>query len=142
MFSTISWSQFIIALAIASAAYYIVICALFYRQEIRSLLTGGIKRPDQEPPPVPVLSKTEDMDTPVLRNKIDEIQGILIRAGQDADRAGLIAQLKDSVASYSGLSLPAHRYALNLYIAKNAKEICGVDLEIDELEKEWQDLPR
>jgi len=40
-----------------------------------------------------------------------EIQGILTNAGNEADKVTLLKELKSAVASYSGLTLPAHEDA-------------------------------
>lgn len=140
MFSNISWSHYLIAVCIASALYYFVIAFLFYRDELKAIAAGKIKSPlapaaENEPTRFPLRGE-DSIDA--LDQKMTQIQGILTAAGTNADKAALLQELKAAVSSYSGLTLPAHEDALNLFICRKAEELCSVRFEIEELEQAWK----
>lgn len=68
--------------------------------------------------------------------------GVLEKAGKNADKSELLSALKERLASYDGLRQPAFRIAISRYLEKYAKEICGVGFSVEELEVVWRSLLR
>ena len=142
MLSNITWTQFLVVLIGVLVLYYV---AYF----IRFRFNGMLEKLNQksEAYELDIYEKNEqDEET----RKLDELEilinqiktDILDKAGKSATKDQLLAALPESVAGYDGLHQPAYRYALNNYINQQAKQLCGVVIEEEELEELWNNLPR
>lgn len=142
MLSNITWTQFLVVLIGVLVLYYV---AYF----IRFRFNGMLEKLNQksEAYELDIYEKNEqDEET----RKLDELEilinriktDILDKAGKSATKDQLLAALPESVAGYDGLHQPAYRYALNNYIIQQAKQLCGVVIEEEELEELWNNLPR
>jgi len=127
MFNTISWTEYLTAIALFTGGYYIVVLAVFYRQEILHLLTG--KRE------ISPNSNNEDRDPSFegLEEVVTDVRGILKEAGKEADKSVLLEQLKLRLANFAGLRQPAFRTALKNYIVTQAFHFCGIMFSTEEL---------
>lgn len=142
LFNGISWGTYLTVLVILVAAYYIIIGALYYKKEFRSLLSGkgkssGTNEKDEE--------EQEQGDS--LFDELEEVvldirSNILEQAGKSVGKADLLDQLKERLITYGGLRNPAFRVAVDNFIIKHAEEICGVVYSEEELEAAWGILPR
>lgn len=144
MLSKYSWSQYIMVMFTLTIVYYVFICAIYYRKEIKDILSGKTKffRPG---------APAEDTGEEMLDDeRYDELQQVvadlkshvLVPAGKDANPVHLLVQLQNRLANYNGLEIPAFRVAVNNFILDEAKEICGVVYSEQELEAAWKTLPR
>lgn len=136
----ISWGTYLLVLVILIAVYYIIIGALYYKKEFRSVLSGKAKSTE-------VKQEEEQEQGDGLFDELEEVvldirSNILEQAGKSVSKAVLLSRLKERLNNYRGLRDPAFRVAVNNYIIKHAEEICGVVCSEEELEAEWGILPR
>jgi len=140
LFNGISWGTYLTVLAILVAAYYIIIGALYYKKEFRSLLSGKGKSSKAN-------EQDEEEQGDSLFDELEEVvldirSNILEQAGKSVGKADLLDQLKERLTTYGGLRNPAFRVAVDNFIIKHAEEICGVVYSEEELEAAWGILPR
>jgi len=148
MFSAVSWNNYIRAVIILVAFWYLVIAFVYYRKEIFNLFSGKYKI-------LPLKQKvTADTDTNGQETEtaysFEELEGIvtdirhsiLEEAGKGADKEALLTQLKSRLANYGGLRQPAFRVAINNFLIQHAESICGVAFSEVELDEAWEALPR
>ncbi|MEN5232504.1 hypothetical protein [Sphingobacterium faecium] len=141
MLSNITWTQFLVVLIGVLVVYYIIYFIRFHfngmmeklnkKSEAYELDIFEEKEPDEE------TRKLDQLEIVINRIKTD----VLDRAGKTATKDQLFAALQKNVASYDGLHQPAYRYALNNYIIQQSMQICGVEIEEEELEALWNNLP-
>jgi hypothetical protein len=134
MLSTISWSEYLAAVAILLGLYYTAVAILFYRNEIRQFINskGRISLPNE-----PAVHSSEDRPAPdfdQLEQFIKNIDGILEAAGKEAGKEVLLAELKPMLASYTGQREPAYRVAVFNHIIQAAEKICGQRISAEELD--------
>ncbi|MNK11818.1 hypothetical protein D3C87_298670 [compost metagenome] len=144
MLNNYTWSDYLTAAAILIAGYYLVIGGLYYRTEIKNLLSGKIKfksRNISEDYTAP--GEREEMDFDELEAVVGDLKSsVFDQAGEEVTKSELLTQLKDRVANYGGLRRPAYRVAVNHYIIQHAQESCGVAFSESELDAVWNKLPR
>ncbi|OJV51017.1 MAG: hypothetical protein BGO31_11155 [Bacteroidetes bacterium 43-16] len=142
MFSNITWLQFLVVLIGVLVLYYII---YFIRFRFNGMLDKLNKKSEAYE-----LDIFEGRETDEETRKLDELEiiingiktDILDKAGKSATKEQLLAALPEKVADYDGLHQPAYRYALNNYIIQQTKQLCGVEIEEEELEELWDNLPR
>ncbi len=137
--TSISWKTYFSVIAIAVVIYYIIIVAIYYRQNIRKIIKGRqVLEYEIDENGSGSFSSFEE-----LEELVEEIRhSILEQAGEGANKTELLRQISEKVANYDGLRLPAYRIALNNYIIQHAESICGVAYGEEELEEAWKRLPR
>jgi tRNA splicing ligase len=150
MQAAISWSNYLMAVLIVTAGYYIFIGFKFYRKEIADLLSGKWKR--SKPINAKEINKdNEDFSgsyNQVMEGSFDELEQVvedlrratLEMAGKQTDKDELLNSLKRRLAYYAGLRKSAFRVAINHYIIRQAKETCGVNFTENELNQAWESL--
>lgn len=144
MLSRFTWSDYLSAVAVLVIIYYLVITALYYRSEIKNILSGKFK------PGTKKLSDDNTASDGMDEADFDKLEAVvadlkrstLQQAGTNTNKDQLLLQLKQRFANYDGLRRPAFRVAVNHYIIKHAKEICGVAFSEEELDAAWKTLPR
>lgn len=144
MLNKFTWSDYLSAVAIAVLIYYMVIAALYYRTEIKDIISGKTRLRRKE------ISDDDTAPGEMEEADFDELEAVvaglkrstLEQAGADANKDQLLRQLKQQLANYDGLRRPAYRVAVNHYIIQHAKEICGVAFSEEELDAAWKTLPR
>ena len=128
MFSNVSWKEYIGAMTLLLAVYYLFIGFRYYRKNILVLLSGRFRRQQH----------SHDADTDELDSIVFDIRyAILEKAGMNASKQELLRQLCERLENYSGLRKPALRVALNNAIIQQAKDNCGVDFSVAELDDAW-----
>jgi len=131
MLQGISWSNYLEAAAILTAIYYAVIGFVFYKEEIKALVTSkgtSLNKADK------INMGTDDtIAFENLESLVHEIDSILEQAGNQAMKDQLLSQLKAKLASYGGLRQPAYRAAVFNHIIKQAEEISGIRISEEEL---------
>jgi len=146
MLSNVSWSEYVAVIVVLAILYYLVIGIKYFREEIKALFNGKLKKSSQ---PAKKGSENLTNQKPVdasfeeLQAVVNDLRyGILDRLGKQANKSHLITLLQDRLAKYEGLNRPAYRVAINNYIIQHAEEICGVAFSEDELNAAWDALPR
>lgn len=142
MLNDISWTQFLVVLISVLVLYYIIYFMRFHfngmleklnkKSEVYELDLLEGKEQDEE------TRMLDELEIIINRIKTD----VLDQAGKSATKEQLFAALPGTVASYDGLHQPAYRYALNNYIIQQSKQLCGVEIEEEDLEELWNNLPR
>ncbi len=144
MLSRFTWTEYVAAVAILTGAYYLVIAALYYRTEIKDIVSGKFKfRTKNISAGNTVPGELEEADFDELEAVVADLKrSTLEQAGTNATKDQLLLQLKQRLANYDGLRRPAFRVAVNNYIIREAKDICGVAYSESELDEAWNTLPR
>ena len=143
MLGKISWSNYLEAVALLIAGYYVVIGILYYRAEIKQILNGKFKRKQKISGDDTAPGEMEAADFDELEAVVADLKNdVLEQAGKEATKDQLLLQLQQRLANYGGLRRPAYRVAINHFIIEKAKDICGVAYSEDELEAAWRKLPR
>ncbi|WP_299568435.1 hypothetical protein [uncultured Pedobacter sp.] len=143
LFKDITWSQFLTTVAIIYIIYYLIVGAIYFRKEIRSIF----KRRDSEDIYNDLDAPWED-DSPAsdlhrdLESTVEDIAHSILVPGKEATKEELLNELKIRVANFGGLSRPGYRYALNNSIIANARKNCGTDFSEVELNEAWDSLSR
>lgn len=144
MLSKFTWSDYLGAMGVLVLIYYVVIAALYYRTEIKNILSGKFKfRTKNISDGNAAPGELEEADFDELEAVVADLKrSTLEQAGLNATKDQLLLQLKQRLASYDGLRRPAFRVAVNNYIIQHSKEICGVAFSERELDAAWDSLPR
>lgn len=130
MFSNVSWKEYIGAMALLLAVYYLFIGIRYYRRNLLSLLSGRFHRKQH--------SSDGDTDNDELDSIVFDIRyAILEKASMNASKQELLRQLCERLENYSGLRKPAFRVALSNAIIQQAKDNCNVDFSMAELDDAW-----
>ena len=140
VFNGISWGAFLLAAGTLAAGYYLVIGALYYRNEISTLLSGK-GRPSGE---------MDDKERDGGDGSFEQLEAVVLdlrsnileEAGKEVGKADLLIRLQLRLTNYDGLRHPAYRAAVNNFIIRDAAECCGVDFSEEELNRAWDALPR
>lgn len=142
MLNNYSWSGYFTTMAILILIYYIAVIAIFYKQELQALLSGNYGLSKQRE--VDENEAIEDADSfSALEAAVSDLKrNVFQQAGKEPNRTELLMKLRYRLGDYGGMQTPAYRVAVNHFIIQQAKEICGVAYSEQELEAEWEKLPR
>jgi hypothetical protein len=130
MLNNLSWGDYLAAIGLLLAIYYTGILALYFRSEIKRMLSPKLRPSPADEPAGP----SPDEAFEGLETIAKEISSILERAGKEASKTVLLSELRASLASYGGLRIPAYKAAVFNHITHQAREICGVGISAEELE--------
>ncbi|WP_192347862.1 hypothetical protein [Algoriphagus sp. Y33] len=143
MLEGITWKEYFAAVGILATVYYTVIAVMYYRKEIRALLSGRFRQPLEGKREAEQETAAREKDPfEELEAVVAELHGILGRAGKGAGKAMLLEQMRPVLSSYTGLREPAYRVAVTNFIITHAEELCGAVFSEEELEEEWRTLLR
>ncbi len=156
MLKTITWNNYWTAVAILAGFWYLVILLAYYRKEVFNLFSGQYKMPalrNNVPAPAgeeQVTVTQKDPASEYADAEIEELEAIsedihhniLEPAGKEISKDDLLVRLKNRLTYYEGLGQTNYRYALNNYLIKYSKALCGVDFSEGELNAAWDSLPR
>ncbi|WP_242917456.1 hypothetical protein [Pontibacter liquoris] len=142
MLNGISWHLYLAGAGALLGGYYLAAGLWLYRQELQALLlrkqrAAGATSPEERGDEAPRYLSYEE-----LEHVASQIRRGILEAGKEASKQDLLRRIKASLATSGGLRLPASRGAINHYIVQQAQEICGVVFSEEELEQEWETLPR
>ncbi len=142
MLEAITWNSYFSTLAISITAYYLIIICIYYRKELRSLVSGKARQfnPTGQQENERQLSRTEPTETDrfeELEITVAELQGILGRAGKMTDKNQLLRQLSQVLSSHPGLRDPAYRVAIGNYLSENIPKLTRHHISESELEAIW-----
>ncbi len=130
MLNELSWGDYLAAIGVLLAIYYTGVGILFYRTEIGNLIASRTRTSFKGEPDLPPAGEAFEG----LEDIAKETSSILERAGNGASKTVLLPELKQALADYGGLRIPAYKAAVFNHIIHQAKEICGVGISADELE--------
>ncbi len=146
MLEHITWGQYLTTVALTAGIYYSVVGIKYYRKELKSLLKKDNSKMDNDHSKVADESPVQehvDVEFDELEELVSGIRfGILEKAGDEATKETLLEEIRESVASFSGLHNPAYRYALTNFIMQQGMVICGIVFSEEELEAVWESLSR
>lgn len=142
MLNKFTWGDFLLAATILMTAYYVVVAILFFRSEIRDLLSGKTKikskdiSEDYTDP-----GEMEDADFDELESVVANLKiSIREQAGNQASKVDLLRHFQQELANYDGLHRPAYRVAINHSIIEEAKASCGISFTEKELDAAWESM--
>lgn len=141
LLQNISWSQYLVFIAVLATFYYAGVILLYFRKNISDKFGSKGQRPaatEKEPAHVDDAPAGELMDD--LEATVNDIGHSILVPGNKATPGELLEQLKVRVARFGGLSRPGYRYALNNYIIEKAREHCAAEFSEEELEEAWDSL--
>jgi len=130
--NNLSWGDYFTGIGILLACYYIGVAAICYRTEINNLILGSGKEETTEGGDT--TAPAPDEISELTKKALHEINSILETAGKEAGKPELLMQLRQVLASYPGIRVPAYKNAVFDYIIREAKQICGVGISAAELE--------
>jgi hypothetical protein len=147
MLSNVSWGEFIEVVVILLVLYYLFIGVKYYREEIKSLLSGKLRKKDkaavQQPGQANGKSSTNDPAFDELEAVVNDLRyGVFERAGKSVSKKELLEQLQERLSKYSNLRIPGYKVAINNYIIIHAEEICGIVFSEHELNSAWNKQTR
>lgn len=139
MLEHITWNNYLLATAVLTMAYYFVVGALYYRNEISRLIDQAARsranyrqaeKETSQADPHPITEK--------LENVVSRIDNTLEHAGTGMDKASLLRRITEVLTDYDDLHRPAFRVALKNHIIEKAMALCGIAISDPELEEAWQ----
>ncbi len=165
--SNVSWQNFLITFLILALIYWVAILALYYRREIKGLISGkkvaGTEAPPEKQSPamfnVPdeegnVYSVQENSaaDEPDARGRnarlmplsyelVDELRGVISEAAEKKtikDELFFALQLPLRQQQYEGLRASPFQYAINNFIGTECDAHCGIQFSREELDMLWK----
>ncbi len=146
MLSSVTWGEFMVTVIVVIILYYLFIGFRYYREEIKSLLSGRLSKANpqkEQQQTIPDDAQDNDDLFDELETVVNDLRyEVLDKAGKKTSKQELLEQLKNQLRGYSGLQRPAYRTAINNYIIMHAKEICGIDFSEWELNNAWDALSR
>lgn len=137
MLKNFSWSDYFIAIAILLLIYYLFVIVRYYKDDLKSLL--------KQPTKITATENDEAInnDFETLQNIVSDLKReVFDQAEGHWDKTQLLSQISDQLSGYKDMDRLAFRVAINHFIIQHAKEICGVVFSEQELEEEWEKLPR
>lgn len=144
MLQNITWTQFIVAMVSLAILYYIGYFIKFHWHGFIDRFNKESETYESE-----LFNETENQNQKdnfaldELEKLVNKIKtGILEKAEEKATKEELLIMISNRVAGYDGLHQTAYRYALNNYIIQHSKALAGVEIEEEELEELWKNLPR
>lgn len=150
MLKNISWSDYIIAVAILLAIYYLFVGMKYFSGEIRDLLSGKRKQkfraaaPNNhaayDPDTEESLQKTTDTEFSEVEHFIERLKAVIV----EASRRKLIRQefkqyLSMVLKEYSSVRYSPLRSSINELIVSECQKNGAVTLYEDEVELLWKE---
>lgn len=144
MLSEITWNNYLTAVGLTAAAYYIIVGAIYYKKEINDFLKVKIHKGKSGVSKEEANGREGNGDKSSfeeLEQLVGTLRGILQEAGKEAEKPELLIKINARLANYGGLRHPAFRNAIKNFIIINAKTYCDTEFTDDELEQSWLNLP-
>lgn len=137
MLEAITWKEYLMGTGIIALGYYATIVFIYYKNDVRTLLTSGnLKKAGKEGK---VDRSEEDLENPLeaLEKVVSDIRCILERAGKNAVKAEILEETSSLLQNYPGFREPAHRVAIRNFIIQHAEYICQIEFTDEELDGAW-----
>lgn len=137
MFSSISWQDYLMAVAIALTIYYLVVGVKFYRSEVKELFKSKHKPlgltmdTGEEPPP-------ENNDLVEIENLISRVKEVFdMAANQQLTTAEVEEFLSLVFADYPSIKHSDWRASVNELVVSESEEIANIDLTLQQVNLLW-----
>lgn len=124
MFSSVSWSQYITCLAIATVTYCLFIWIVFFKAKLA--LLPGLSR-------IQTSMHAADQPDEVIstaQHVIDELRSLFV---PDVNKNELFFALQQSLQKYNQWDEPGFRDTIDAFISRQCGTICSIRLSEDEL---------
>gem|GEM_PF-573532 len=164
--STISWYQYLIAVALIAGIYYIGLAASLFKGELKQILRRRSGRweeaeeqmeeegheekeseenrylESEEAYTGEFTNSDEQAAYEELETVVANLKSSILEAGKEVSKDQLLELFKETLADFSGLRNPAYQEAVNDLIIEGVKKNCGVVFSEEELNAAWETLPR
>ena len=148
MFQALSWQNFLVGLAVFSAAWYAVVGLLYYSSDFRrwtqsmSEKVFGYYKPTDLSKKLPVEAEPDHEDQRDLFKSAlclrDEISAVLNQSLQRRFvKEEMMMALQKKIQNYPALRQTAFRVEMNKFIDEETKNRCSIRLSEDELKMLW-----
>lgn len=129
MLSSISWSQYITILVVATILYYLFIWIVYFKAKLSLLprLTGIGDSLHGEDTPDEVITTAQHV--------IDELRPLF---NPGANKNEMLFALQQQLSKYHNWDEPGFRDTINQYISRQCGTICSIRLGDDELRALWK----
>lgn len=129
MFSSVSWSQYISILTVATVLYYLFIWLVCFKASF-FFLPGLAKLPSS------ILGKDgPDEVLTTAQHVIDELRPLFRRG---ANRNELLFGLQQQLSKYNNCDEPGFRESINQYISRQCGTLCSIRLSEEEVSALWK----
>lgn len=129
MLSSISWSQYITALAIIVTIYYLYVWVVYFKAKLPSLSMGGnlsgLSMHGEDQPDEMLSTAQHIMEE--LRPVFDNRQ----------NKNELVMALQKTLQRYNQWDEPGFRETVNEFIARESKSTCSIHLGEEDLRAVW-----
>lgn len=129
MFSTVSWSQYITVLIVATIIYYLFVWVIYFKAKL-SFLPGL-----SDLPSFIYAEDSPDEMTGITRQVVDELRPLFRR---EANRNELLFGLQQQLSKYTDCSEPGFREKINQYISRQCGTLCSIRLSEEEVSALWK----
>lgn len=129
MFSSVSWSQYITILTVATTLYYLLIWIVYFKAKL-SFLPG----PANLPPSIHGGDAPDEVIT-TAQHVIDELRPLF---SPRSNKNELLFALQQHLSKYNNWDEPGFRDTINQYISRQCGTICSIRLGDDELRALWK----
>ena len=139
MLSSVSWSEYTMAIIIILAIYYVLVGYRFYRHDLIALSAFSKQTQTFSITQFKGTVETADLkNTPTVESFADEIKAYLQEAANDQFERNTVVYGLCSIANkYAPLKTSEYRYALEELIKSETETYCAFALDRQELVKIW-----
>lgn len=137
MFSSISWQDYLTAVAISLAIYYLVLGVKFYRSEVKELFIPKPKpiglTMDIGAEPAP-----ENNDLTEIENLISRVKEVFDMAANQHLKTGEVEEFLSLVfADYPSIKHSDWRAWVNDLVVSESEKIANIDLTLQQVNQLW-----
>jgi hypothetical protein len=137
MLSFIPWSSFIWFLFLAVIVYYLFVSFAYFRKDILVFA----KRPrNGQQMSLNLEGSAPESDIPFtqVHELLEDLKKIFFEAARmKTMKAELVQAIRGKMKIYRGISESNVREDINQHILTEVKQICGIDLEMEDLNQIW-----
>lgn len=131
---SISWNQYLAVAAVLVGCYYAGVAIVYFRAEIKAFLQSRSKsaakhQQNQEK------AIQQEMPVDKLEQLVHEIDGLMEESGRQINKADMLSRITNKLKDYQGLQHPAYKIAIYNHVIKQAEDICGLRISVEELEQ-------
>ena len=129
MFSTVSWHDFFVTIAVLLVTYYTVLVLVFYRNDIATILREGLPRRNHS---------AAGAVNPVPENILEELTALFEQAAQRKyHREELMQALQSYLKDHGQFKGAPFQFAVNNHITESAASLCNISLEDADIRQLW-----
>ncbi|MBZ4187622.1 hypothetical protein [Niabella beijingensis] len=145
MQNVITWEQFLICLLVFLLIYYVIVLALYYRDDLGKLgkrfgkQDGANAMYKKGNSSIPREKHEYESLYDSVHELMKECRGVFSNTNNaPIDRGKLIADLSDKVKAFPQIKGTAFQISMSNHFAQEASHRLGVELNDNELEEIWQ----